>query len=358
MSLVKSAVTALSAVPSTSALSGSGSSRVIVNANENPYEWPAAFKQRVLETFVGASWARYPETRSLALIEKLSEYARWRSDGIVVGNGSDELIQSLFLAVSVPGAKVLIPDPSFVVYETAAALTNVDVLRAPLDGDLRYDIAQYLDRIRQHFPALTLVCSPNNPTGGAMPQGGIEAIVRASSGIVAVDEAYFEFSGATSVGLLDRYPNLVILRTLSKALALAGLRVGYLLASPALAAELDKVRPTFNVNAFSQAAAVAALSDDGPAFMREAAHRLVRDRERLAQELSAIAALRVYPSEANFLLVECKDRRGRDVADSLLNRGILVRVLSHSPRLASCIRLSVGTESENDRVVATLKEIL
>lgn len=330
----------------------------LLNANESPIDWPDDFKRRALEAFAAASWNRYPESRPHELIDRISAYADWPADGVVVGNGSDELIQTLFLAISTPGARAIVPDPGFVVYGVAGALANVAVTGGPLDRGFRYDVEGLLRLVGQVDPAITIVCSPNNPTGGSMEVADIARVARAARGLVVADEAYFEFSGATARDLIASSENVVVLRTLSKAFALAGLRVGYLLARPAVARELDKARGTFNVNAFSQTVAIAALSDDGPDHMKRRVRTVVVARERLRAELASIAGVRVHPSDANFLLVEFEGRSGRDVAEALATRGVLVRFLAHSPRLERCVRLSVGTDGENARAVAALKEIL
>jgi histidinol-phosphate aminotransferase len=173
---------------------------------------------------------------------------------------------------------------------------------------------------------------------------------------VAVDEAYHEFSGTSVVPLLERHPNLVVLRTFSKAMAMAGLRVGYLLASPELVREIDKARLPYNLNVISQIAALSALGhrDEMAAGVRE----IVGERQRMAGRLARLPGLRAYPSRANFILVELASRAPRDVFEALYARGLLVRDVSASPRLARCLRISVGTAEENDRLLSALAEVL
>jgi histidinol-phosphate aminotransferase len=354
---IKAAVRALPGAPGAAATKGGGDA-VALHANESAFDWPDDFKRRVIESFGATAWNRYPESRPAALIERISAYAGAPSEGIVVGNGSDELIQTLFLAGGGPGARVIVPDPGFVVYGIAGALADVAVIGAALDRDFRYDVEGLIRLVVETDPAFTIVCSPNNPTGGSMSVADIARVAEAARGLVVVDEAYAEFSGVTALSLVAERPNVVILRTLSKAFALAGLRVGYLIARPELAREFDKARPTFNVNAFSQAAAIAALGDDGPDQMRRRVRAIVASRERLRERLARTDGLRAYPSDANFLLVEFAGRAGRDVARSLADRGVLVRFLAHSPRLERCVRLSVGTDRQNDRAVEAIEEIL
>jgi histidinol-phosphate aminotransferase len=223
------------------------------------------------------------------------------------------------------------------------------------DG-FRYDVEALLAARRESQAAVTIVCSPNNPTGTSLPLADVERLCRDGDGLVVIDEAYHEFCGETAVPLLERHPNLVVLRTFSKAMALAGLRVGYLLASPELVREVNKARLPYNVNFFTQTAALEALADYTP--LAASVQRIVALREELFASLRGLRGVVAYPSHANFILLECQAVPPRAVFEALLARGILVRDVTSYPRLSRCLRVSVGTEAENRAVVEALTACL
>ncbi len=203
---------------------------------------------------------------------------------------------------------------------------------------------------------MTIVCSPNNPTGGVLPLDAVGRLCGQSDGLVVLDEAYHEFSGLSAVPLLREHRNLVILRTFSKAMALAGLRVGYLLAAPELVREIDKARLPYNLNFFSQAAALAALEEK--AALETTVARLVGLRERLFADLAALPGVRPYPSRANFVLAAFETADPKAVFCSLYREGVLVRDVTSYPRLSRCLRMSVGSEEENAALLAGLGRAL
>jgi histidinol-phosphate aminotransferase len=215
-----------------------------------------------------------------------------------------------------------------------------------------YDVEALLKARKESQAAVTIVCSPNNPTGSTLSVADVERLCRQDDGLVVIDEAYHEFSGRTAVPLLERHPNLVVLRTFSKAMALAGLRVGYLLASPELVREVNKARLPYNLNFFSQAAAIAALEEKD--VLAKSVGRLVAERERLLARLSDVPGVRAWPSEANFFLLECLAAPPEAVFAGLLRRGVLVRDVTSYPMLSRCLRVSVGSEKENDAFLHAL----
>ena len=221
---------------------------------------------------------------------------------------------------------------------------------------LRYDVEALLEARRASGATLTIVCSPNNPTGTSLSPADVERLCNDSDSLVVIDEAYHEFAGASVVPLLERHPNLVVLRTFSKAMALAGLRVGYLLASPELVREVNKARLPYNVNFFSQAAALAALEE--PEVLALSVRRLVRERERLLARLPDVPGVRAWPSSANFFLLELPSADPKAVFASLLRRGVLVRDVSSYPTLSRCLRVSVGSEPENEAFLHALGSAL
>jgi len=224
--------------------------------------------------------------------------------------------------------------------------------RPPVAPSLSYDVDTLLEARRDSGASVTIVCSPNNPTGTSLAPADVERLCRDSDSLVVVDEAYHEFSGRTVVPLLERHPNLVVLRTFSKAMALAGLRVGYLLASPELVREIGKARLPYNLNFFSQAAALAALEEEEA--LATSVRRLVAERERLLARLADVPGVRAFSSDANFFLLECLSADPKAVFASMLRRGVLVRDVTSYPMLGRCLRVSVGTEAENDAFLHAL----
>jgi histidinol-phosphate aminotransferase len=305
------------------------SAAVKINQNENPYDLPESLKRRVLEGALSRPWSRYPEFDPRALLAKLATFAGWRADGILAGNGSNELIEALLLVTVGPGTRVVIPEPTFTLYALLTGILGGEAVRVGLGPDLEYDPAAIESARQASQAALTIVCSPNNPTGGVLDPVDVSRLCGGGDGLVVIDEAYHEFAGQSVVPLLVRHPNLVVLRTFSKAMALAGLRVGYLLASAELTREINKARLPYNINFFSQAAAMAALP-----------------------------GLRVYPSRANFVLVELLDADPRAVFEALYGQGILVRDVTSYPRLSRCLRVSVGSEAENETFLQALPAAL
>lgn len=326
---------------------------VKVDQNENPFELPDDFKAEVLRRMAAAPWGRYPEFVPRALLEALARHAGWRADGVLAGNGSNELIDVALKATVGPGVAVVIPEPTFSLYPAMVATLGGRAVRVALTPDLAYDADALLAAARAEQARVLVLCSPNNPTGTLLPEADLRRLLAGFDGLVLLDEAYHEFAGASAVPLLAEHRHLVVLRTFSKALALAGLRVGYLLGDPALVRELDKVRLPYNLNRFSTEAATLAL-ERYDALLRPPVERLVALREALARDLAAVPGVRVVPSRANFLLARTP-WPPRDVLAALLARGVLARDVSRQPLLGDALRISVGTEAENARTVAALR---
>ncbi|HLA78884.1 MAG TPA: histidinol-phosphate transaminase [Vicinamibacteria bacterium] len=329
---------------------------VKINQNENPYDIPEALKRRVLEQALGRPWSRYPAFDPRELIEKLASFSGWTADGILAGNGSNELIEALLLVTVGERTKVVVPEPTFTLYGLLTRILGGQVIGVGLGPDLEYDVTALSRTRRESWAPVTIVCSPNNPTGGVLSLSDVERLCGEGDGLVVIDEAYHEFAGQTVVPLLARHQNLVVLRTFSKAMGLAGLRIGYLLASPELVREINKARLPYNINFLSQLAAVAAI-DAYPALSETVAH-LTAARDTLFRDLRAIPGVRAYPSRANFILIEMVGRAPSEVSEDLLAQGILVRDVSSYPRLSRCLRVSVGTDTENQRLLLALRASL
>jgi len=331
-------------------------SSVKLDQNESPFDLPEAVKRRVMEAALARPWSRYPPFSPAPFLEKLAAHAGWRGDGVLAGNGSNELIEALLLVTVAEGTPVVIPEPTFTLYALMTGILGGRAVRVPLDRDLGYDAAALARARRESAAPVTIVCSPNNPTGSALPMEAVASLCEEDDGLVVVDEAYGEFAGASAVPLLERYANLVVLRTFSKALGLAGLRVGYLLAAPELVAEVNKARLPYNLNFLSQRADEAALEER--ALLQERTGALVSERERLQAALEALEGVRAYPSLANFVLVEIAGAPPKSVHAALAGRGILVRDVSGYPRLDRHLRVSVGSREENDALLEALPEVL
>lgn len=328
---------------------------VKINQNENPFDTPARLREETRRRLSGRQLSRYPDFVPASLHERLARFTGWTADGVVAGNGSNELIQALLMVTVGEGRRVLISEPTFALYRQVSTVLGGEVVSVPLAPDLGYDAPALLRAVEEHRPAVTIICSPNNPTGCVIDAADLAALLEAGPGLVAIDEAYGEFSGQTAVGLLDGHPNLVVLRTFSKALGLAALRVGYLLAAPPLAREVSKAVLPYNLNAVSQATAEAAL-DLYDEELRPLVERIVGERARLFAGLRRIDGLAPVPSRANFFAVRSRVAP-RAVCEELRRRDILVRDVSGYPMLADYFRVSVGTPAENDLLLAALREI-
>jgi histidinol-phosphate aminotransferase len=325
-----------------------------LNQNESPFDMPAAAKQRVLDAALERPWSRYPEFDPRELLERLADFAGWRADGMLAGNGSNELIQALLLVTVGPGERVLVPEPTFTLYALLTRVLGGELVTAPLDAELQYDAAELRKLKAGVGAALTIVCSPNNPTGGVLAQEHVRALCEEGDGLVVIDEAYHEFAGQSVVPLLSEYTNLVVLRTFSKAMSMAGLRVGYLLAAPELVREINKARLPYNLNFFSQAAALAALEAREELERNVAA--LVAARDELLHQLYRIPGVKPYPSRANFVLFELLEADPKAVFEAVFARGILIRDVTAYPRLSRCLRVSVGSPQQNRAFVQALRQ--
>jgi histidinol-phosphate aminotransferase len=326
-----------------------------LDAMENPYTWPPALEDAWLERLRGVGINRYPDPRASELEARLrATMAIPASAGVLLGNGSDELIQLLILAIGGPGSVVFAPDPSFAMYALVARATGRRFVSVPLDEDdfgLRPQAT--LEAIDEHRPALTFIAYPNNPTGNLFSTEHVEAILDATTGLVVVDEAYAPFAKASFFSALEHRSNLLVLRTVSK-LGLAGLRLGLLVGAPEWLAEFDKLRLPYNLNVLTQVTAEFALSHH--AVFEEQTERIIRDRDDLYRRLAAINSIQVWPSSANFLLVRLPAGRGRATVERLRERGVLVRNLDGaSPLLRDCMRVTVGTPEENAAFLGALE---
>ena len=328
---------------------------VKLNQNENPWDAPARIKEEVLRRFAARNWSRYPDFIPTSLHERLAQFAGWKPDGILAGNGSNELIQAVLMVTMASGKRVLISEPTFMLYRQVATVLGGDVETVLLTPDLKYDREALLNTVEARQPDVTIICSPNNPTGCIIDEAALRSILRASRGLVVVDEAYHEFAEHSVVPLLHEHENLVVLRTFSKAMAFAALRVGYLLAAPDLVREIGKALLPYNLNAFSQIAAEVAM-ENYERELRPLVKQIIAERDRVFAALSGMDGLNPVPSLANFLIVKSATDPKR-IFTELLKHDILIRDVTGYPMLGEYFRFSVGTPDENDRLLKAIHEI-
>lgn len=322
---------------------------IVLSANESPYGLPEPVLARVHEIVDKLAFNRYPDPSAWGLRKAIGARFGLPPDHVLVGNGSDELVQDLFIAYGGWGRQALSFAPTFAMYKIEATATGTPIHEAKRDqGDFHIPLERTLEGLRGDSYAMSILCSPNNPTGTVTHRRDIEQMLEASNALLVVDEAYAEFAGSSIVDLVQRHANLVVLRTFSKAFSLAGLRIGYALGQPAAIGPLAKVRLPYSVDSFSQAVALAAL--DNADLFEKRWEETRSERARLAAALNAKPDTEVYLSAANFLCVRVSDEKA--LIDRLQTAGILVRDVSDAPRLESCLRVTVGSPAENDAVIA------
>ncbi|MBI5612642.1 MAG: histidinol-phosphate transaminase [Gammaproteobacteria bacterium] len=330
---------------------------VKLDAMENPYGWPPAMVDAWLEALRGVALNRYPDPAASALKERLrAGLAVPAGMELLLGNGSDELIQMILLALARPGATVLAPVPTFAMYELIAVAANMKFIGVPLTDGFDLDVPAMQAAIAQHKPAVIFLSYPNNPTGNLFSSAAIEAVLRAADGLVVLDEAYHAFAGKTYLDRLGGFDNLLVMRTLSKQ-GLAGLRLGVLAGDRAWLREFDKVRLPYNIGSLTQATAAFAL--DAKAVLDEQAARIRADRDTLTRELKSLPGLRVWPSEANFILFRVESGEAERVFQALLAAGVLIKNLAGAGgALAGCLRVTVGAPAENAAFLQALRAAL
>jgi histidinol dehydrogenase len=320
---------------------------VKLDAMENPFTLPEPLQAALGQRLARVAINRYPGARIGELVHALAQFADVPAGcRLMLGNGSDELIDLLSVACNVPGASILAPLPGFVMYEMSARLRGLRFVGVPLRPDFELDQSAMLAAIDEHRPALTYIAYPNNPTANLFDDGIIDRIVEAvgrQQGLVVFDEAYQPFASRSWMARMAAHPHVLVLRTLSK-FGLAGVRLGYLCGHAALIAEIDKVRPPYNVSVLNAEAALFAL-EHADEYARQATV-LRAERERLAAALAALPGVQVYPSEANMILVRVPD--SARAFTGMKTRGVLVKhIAGLHPLLAQCLRLTVGTPQEN-----------
>jgi histidinol-phosphate aminotransferase len=327
-----------------------------VNQNEAPWDWPKGLKAEAAEIVSSVAFNRYPPFHERALTAALAKRWELSPHSVLVGNGSNELLSALFVSCLGQGRKVLLPCPTFGLYRQLAVVAGAPIAEGRLqNGGISYDAEYWIEIARRERPALLLLCSPNNPTGAAFPLHALGAILKEAPGLVAVDEAYAEFSEGTARDYLPEADNLVVLRTFSKAWGSAGLRLGYLMAAPKTATQIRKGLLPYNISPVT--ASLGVLSLRNAALFEARVRTTISERERLFEALCRVPGLTAYPSKANFILVRVAVGAAFERYQALRARGVLVRNVSHLPGLEGCLRLSVGSAEENESVIGTFAEV-
>ncbi len=325
--------------------------RIKLDAMENPFSMPESVQREIASAVQNISINLYPDPSAKKLKKAIASLWKIRPEQMVLGNGSDELIQSIILAF---GGPALVPVPTFTMYEITTRTLAQNVVTVPLDKSFDLDADLMVRKAKASKARVIFLACPNNPTGNRFSDAAVQKVLNITSAAVVIDEAYYSFSGKTWLPFLKKYPNMIILRTLSK-IGFAGLRVGILAASPEIVDELNKIRLPYNINSLSQIAAVTALKHRN--VLNSQISQLISEREKLYNAFLGLQGVTVYPTETNFILI-------RTVADAsnihrkLKQAGILIKNLNNPGPLRNCLRITIGTPEENRELLKRLRNIL
>ncbi len=331
--------------------------KIKLNQNESPYDVPSEIKEEIIGQFFKMSWNRYPEVFPVSLPRRISQIHNIAEDSIIASNGSNELIYTTALAIVKDGTEVLIPQPTFYLYEKVVGILGGEIRKVFAKSDLSFDEERILEESRRIKSGLIIISSPNNPTGKSASPDFFKELLDSTGAIVLVDEAYIEFSENKSlIELVKAYKNLVVLRTFSKAFSLAGLRIGYLAAHPETAAEILKVKIPFTVNPLSEFTALKLL-DHGDLFARRI-EILKRQKLEMVGELNKINGVKALQSDANFFLFSTPLAPKVIFEDLLERENVLVRDVSSYPMLEKYLRVNAGTEEESKLFISSVRACL
>lgn len=330
----------------------------VINANENYLNVLTipGVKEELIQALDTFRPQIYPKPMSDDIREALADYIGAKPENFIVGNGGDEMITYLLGTFLDPGDQILIHSPTFDMYELGAETLGASAIKVKDLSGYRRDQKGLLEAVRRYQPKVTVICNPNNPTGDLLPRAFIEEVLKAADNIVFVDEAYMEFAQKESViDLIDTYPNLIVLRTLSKAFALAGMRCGYLAADEALIEAIAKIKAPYNLNAFTQLFAPIVIRHRADIFkVRDA---ICVERDRLYAAMKEIPGVTVYPSCTNFLLVQV-DKKQEEIFEALRKKDILVKIYRNSQDIPNGFRISVTTKDVDDVLISVFREAL
>lgn len=333
------------------------SNLIKLDAMENPYHWPDSVIDAWLATLRNCELNRYPdpEARQLTAVIR-STNSIPETSGVLLGNGSDEIIQLLLMALP-QNSVVLAPEPGFVMYKQVAVSLELNFLGVPLlPHSFELDLPKMLEVIRLHQPSLIFLAYPNNPTGNLFDADAIKAIIQAAPGMVIIDEAYAPFADSSYMSVVSDYPNVLVMRTVSK-LGLAGLRLGYIVGHATLINELNKLRLPYNINILTQASAHFALTH--PDIFAQQILNIREQRSLLLAALNALEGITAYPSAANFILFRTPANQATRVFENIKQHGVLIKNLAHAGGLLQdCLRVTIGTAAENTQFLHALKHSL
>ncbi|MDR2577759.1 MAG: histidinol-phosphate transaminase [Chitinispirillales bacterium] len=323
---------------------------VKLNQNENPHDWPAEVKERAARFLVERPWNRYPNFVPDALKEKLARYAGVAPANVIVGNGSNEMLLVLLLSFAAKAKSAVICSPTFTVYKLLCDGMDTRTVNVSLDNNLQYDVNAIKKAVSDNPGSMLIICSPNNPVGNTLSEDDFKSILDIHTGVCILDQAYVEFGGFDGIKFLPDYPNLIIARTFSKAMAAAGLRLGYMIGAAEMIAEINKIKLPYNINFFTEY--TASLILENTAIIKDTVSVIIDERDKLVNRLAALPFENVYPSEANFILVRTPQKQ--KLFDRLKKDGILIRDVSSYHLLENCLRISVGTKDENIKLCESL----
>ncbi|MBE9559955.1 MAG: histidinol-phosphate transaminase [Proteobacteria bacterium] len=328
-----------------------------LDAMENPYQLSESLKEKLQSRLNAADLNRYPDPSASSLRDKLRDVMQVPQDkAIVLGNGSDELIQMLAMSVADKGVCLMSFDPGFVMYKMIADFVNVDYVGVALQEDFSLDMPVIRKSIEKNQPAIIFIAYPNNPSANCYDEKEIEEIISISPGMVVLDEAYHPFAQTSFMDRLSEFDNLLVMRTVSK-MGLAGLRLGLLCGHPDIISEIDKIRLPYNINVLTQITAEFVL-DNADELDQQA--KLIRDeREVLLEKMNKLPGLQVFPSQANFILFRVLNKNANDVFESIKQAGVLIKNMKvDDGLLANCLRVTVGTPGENMAFLSALESAM
>jgi histidinol-phosphate aminotransferase len=326
---------------------------VKLNQNESPFDIPLELKQEISRRLLACQWNRYPNNFAEPLKNKISDYIRFSPSGLIVGNSSNELLQTVIYSVCDTGDTIVVSNPGFPIYNRIAAVMNIRVREVPLRSGFAFDTGRIIAAARG--AGMVIIASPNNPTGSLLPLEDIAVIAGNIKGFLVMDEAYYEFCHRSARDLLEEYPNILIIRTFSKAFNLAGIRLGYMLGKDEIIRELNKSKLPFSVGVFQQLAGEVLL--ENRRFIRDNVSKILRERERVMRELQKIPTIKPFPSYANFILFQSLGIPGKVLFQRLYKKGVVLRHFE-TPELNHCLRVTIGSARENMVFLEKLREVI
>ncbi len=328
-----------------------------LNQNEAPADVPEDLKREILARAALVPWHRYPAFVPTRLARAIAARHNWMPEGVLVGNGSNEVIQATLTVTVTTGDVVVAPQPTFGLYRVLTGVLGGRYVPVSLGPDFGYDVDALVTAARREDARVILLNSPNNPTGSVLPDGAVARFLAETDALIVCDEAYQDFGGPTAIPLLRQSARLVVFRTFSKAMGMAGLRFGYALAHPDLVREIAKAKLPYNVNVITLAAAEAAL-ERADSF-RLTHQAIVEERERFVSALARIPGIRAFPSQGNFVLIRTETVPAKTLFQRLIEEhSILIRDVSGGAGLSECVRISIGTRQDMDAVLAGLVSLL